>query len=103
MWERERGTGGELVIRFTDTFDAGTARDMERVLGGMPSGERVALDFSHARDVGYDAIAALAEVISHSCVQVVLRGLSRSHVRLLRYFGLDPTTFGVGEAAAEVG
>ncbi len=104
MWERERGAGGELVIRFTDTFDAGTARDLERVLGGMPSGERVALDFSLARDVGYYAIAALADVISHACVQVLLRGLNRSHVRMLRYFGLDPASFGGGEAAsAEAG
>jgi hypothetical protein len=104
MRERERGAAGEVVIRFTDTFDAGTARDLERVLGGMPSGECVALDFSCVHDMGYYAIAALADVISHACVRVLLRGLSRGQVRMLRYFGLDPVAFGVGEAAsADVG
>ena len=103
MWERERGPSGELVIRFTDTFDAAAAQDVEGLLRSMPSGERVALDFCHVRDVSYYTIAALADVISHAYVGVLLRGLNHSHVRMLRYFGLDPATFGVGDAASSAG
>jgi hypothetical protein len=97
-YERRAGRT-ELVVRCAETFDATTARDVFSSLRGMPSDECVVLDFGQARNVDYYGLLALAGEISHASMRIRLRGLDDRHVRMLRYFGLDPAAFGVCEAS----
>jgi ABC-type transporter Mla MlaB component len=93
----ERGATGEMVVRFTydDVLDAMTARGLaERYIREVPSGERVAVDLSQAREVDYYGLAALAHEIARTGTRVHLRGLSDRHVRILKYFDVDLAVYG---------
>jgi ABC-type transporter Mla MlaB component len=98
--QRERSATGELVVRFTydDVLDAMTARGLERYMREAPSGERVAVDLSQAREVDYYGLAALAHEIARTGRRVYLRGLCDRHVRILKYFDVDLAVYGLAQS-----
>jgi anti-anti-sigma regulatory factor len=98
MYRRELGTNCEVILRFTETFDAAAARDVGPSLRRVPSDQGIVLDFTQTHDVDYYGLSVLAGEISQSPAHVSLRGLSHRHVRMLRYFGLDPASFGINDS-----
>lgn len=96
MFWREQGVGAETV-RFAGTLDATSAREVARFLQGHAPG-KVILDFSQASDVDYYGLSVLVAEITRSGRAVLLRGLHVNHVRMLRYFGLDPARFGLADS-----
>lgn len=103
MFWRDQGAGGEAIVRFTGVLDAASARGVEPFLSVGPSG-KVVLDLSQATDLDYYGLWALVSEILRSGAAVVVRGLHENHVRMLRYFGLDPGKFGItGIPCSDVG
>jgi anti-anti-sigma regulatory factor len=96
MFWRERGAGGETVVRFTGVLDATSARTIRQFLNVGPPG-KVILDLGQAVDVDYYGLSVLVVEIAQSGRAVLLRGLHVNHVRMLRYFGLDPAQFGLAD------
>lgn len=96
MFWREQGAGDEVVVRFAGVLDATSAHDVKRFLGSDAPG-KVVLDFSRASDIDYYGLSALVAEMSQSARAVLLRGLHVNHVRMLRYFGLEPAHFGLAD------
>ncbi len=96
MFWREQGVGDQVVVRFAGVLDATSARDVKRFLGSDAPGN-VVLDFSRASDVDYYGLSALVAEIAQSGRSVLLRGLHVNHVRMLRYFDVDPAHLGLTE------
>ena len=94
MLFRKPGTGGELLVRLKGHVDASSPQEIKAILQDAP-GATVVLDFTHARDVDYCALAAVAAMLAKMDTCVALRGLSKQHLRMLTYFGLDPGRFGI--------
>ncbi len=94
MFWRERGRGGEDVVRFTGILDAASGREVERFLDADGT-DPVVLDFSQASEIDYYGLSVLVAEIAQGGRAVLLRGLHANHVRMLRYFGVDPARFGL--------
>lgn len=87
MMDVTRGARGEVVIRLDGDFDAGAARRLSGWLGEVPSGDELVLDFTRVRvceDFGLASVASDLATRGH----LVVRGLTRHHERMLRYFGV---------------
>jgi hypothetical protein len=95
MFWRERGAGDEIVVRFTGTLDATSAGALRQFLA-EPSG-KIVVDLSQAVEIDYYGLSVLAAEIARSEWCVLLRGLHLKHIRMLRYFGLDPAKYGLDE------
>lgn len=72
-------------------LDVGEARRMLGLVRGAQDGAPVEIDISGARDVEPTGLATLAAGLAESGRRAFFRGLCERHVRILRYFGLDPT------------
>ncbi len=97
MFWREQGVGGETVVRFTGVLDATSARNVNQFLNTDPTG-MVILDFSQAEGVDYYGLSVLVSELAHIGRPVLLRGLDYRHVRMLKYFGIDPADFGISDS-----
>jgi hypothetical protein len=87
--EATRGDGGELVVRIDGVFDGRAASRLNSWLGEAPAGDHLVIDFGAARECQDLGLAALARALSARGDRVMLRGLNRHQVRLLRYFGVE--------------
>jgi anti-anti-sigma regulatory factor len=88
MMDVTRGAHGEVVIRIDGTFDAKAAHRLAGWLVEVPSAAPLVLDFSQVRDCEDFGLAAVAKDLA-AREQLVVRGLTRHHERMLKYFGLD--------------
>ncbi|HUB06514.1 MAG TPA: STAS domain-containing protein [Myxococcales bacterium] len=89
-----RAPGAAFVAdwrRLEGVFDRAAAGDLGRCLPGLASGGELHLDFSRVSRVEDRGLAALAAELSGARMsdRVFFHGLSRHHVRLLAYFGVD--------------
>jgi hypothetical protein len=88
MMAMMRGEGEATVIRVDGTFDRLAAARLVTRLGELPPTTPLVIDFSRVEsfhDVGVAAVAK--EMADHQ--QLVVRGLGRHHLRLLRYCGVE--------------
>ncbi len=80
----------EVLMRPEGAFDADVARRFSDQLSRALPDEVFIIDLGQVRELHDYSIAVLARVLAGSCTtRVVVRGLRRHHVRLLRYFGID--------------
>lgn len=94
MHSCERGDQGETIVRFTGTLDATSASE---VCALLVVGKTVVLDVCEAT-VDYCGLSALvAEVLRNGCA-IQMRGLSTTHIRMLRYIGVDLARLGVQDS-----
>jgi anti-anti-sigma factor len=85
----------EIVILLDGEVDAKAARAIQARVRAAEPGARVVVDLGHVRGLDFAGLAALARELRDSPARdVVIRGLSTSQVRLLRYLGLDPFALG---------
>ncbi len=98
------GAHGEVVIRLDGNFDASAATRLSGWLVEVPSGEPLVLDFSQVRMCEAFGLAAVARDLA-ARDRLVVRGLTRHHERMLRYFGvkLDTLPGGDGDDDREIG
>jgi anti-anti-sigma regulatory factor len=94
MFWREQGAGDESTVRFKGVLDATSARHVREFLGSEES-EPVVLEFTQASEIDYYGLSVLVAEVAQSGRAVLLRGLHANHVRMLRYFGVDPGRFGI--------
>ncbi len=99
MFEHERGEDGELIVRFSGKFDDASVRHLRSLLADRAAQELV-LDFGRARDLDHSALYDLVANIDRHMLPVRLRGLCDTHVRMLRYFGIDVRRCGSIDAPA---
>lgn len=101
MFWRDRGRGGEDIVRFTGVLESTSGHEVKRFLdvdGTAP----VVLDFSQASEIDYYGLSVLVAEIAQSGRAVILRGFHANHVRMLRYFGVDLARFGLYDRPLEV-
>ncbi|HET6438990.1 MAG TPA: STAS domain-containing protein [Anaeromyxobacter sp.] len=98
MFSLERNNGGETRVKFQGILDASAAREVRAFLSGETE-INVTLDFSQSTDVDYYGLSTLVAEIISSEKAVRLRGLRSQHVRMLRYFGVDPARFDLEDNA----
>jgi hypothetical protein len=87
MMDVTRGAHGELEIHIDGDFDASAASRLSGWLVEVPSGQPLVLDFSHARTCEDLGLAKVAHDLA-ARDGLVVRGLTRHHARMLRYFGV---------------
>lgn len=87
MMDVTRGAHGEVVIRLDGTFDAGAANRLSGWLVEVPSEDPLVLDFSRVRTCEVFGLASVARDLA-AREHLVVRGLTRHHERMLRYFGV---------------
>jgi len=88
MMDVTRGAHGETVISIGGDFDATAASRLSGWLAELSPGDPLVLDFTQVRiceDFGLAAVAG--DLASHA--GLVVRGLTRHHERVLRYFGVS--------------
>ncbi len=84
----------ESVLQLEGEFDLPAARVLEHSLRGFKTGDTVRIDFSRVQRLHDYGIATLARALTKlDGATVKLEGLRTHHVRLLRYFGVDPKVF----------
>jgi hypothetical protein len=81
--------GNEVVLSFSDRFDAAEGWRLHDVLAKLEPGTRVTLDFSKVRDFHDFAIALLARDLESLSGRIRTRGLCQHQLRMLRYFGVE--------------
>ena len=87
MMDVTHGAHGEVVVHLDGHFDASAANRLSGWLVEVPSGQPVVLDFSRVKmceDFGLARVAR--DVVARD--RCVVRGLTRHHERMLRYFGV---------------
>lgn len=95
MHDPHERAGPVLMIHLDGEFDPAAARSVrERVI---EAGCTVVLDVHGARHIDPAGLTWLARELP-SRGRLVVRGLSREHLRILRYLGVDPSLLGVAEA-----
>jgi hypothetical protein len=87
MMDVTHGVHGEVVIHLDGNFDAGAARRLSGWLVEVPSGQPLVLDFTQVRACEDFGLAAVARDLA-ARDQLVVRGLTRHHERMLKYFGV---------------
>jgi hypothetical protein len=88
MMAMTRGDGETTIIRVEGTFDRLAAVRLASRLDELPSAAPLVIDFSQVdsfHDVGVAAVAK--EMADHN--RLIVRGLGRHHLRLLRYCGVE--------------
>ena len=89
----------EIVIRCEGVFDVPAARRLEARIANAASGEALRVDLTHVREFHDFGIAVLAQALKNQrAARIALRGLRHHQARMLRYFGVEPSRFGI-EAA----
>jgi len=77
-------------MRPEGVFDADVARCFSDQLSRALPDDVCIIDLGQVRELHDYSIAVLARLLAGSCTaHIVVRGLRRHHVRLLRYFGID--------------
>jgi len=88
MMDVTRGVHGEVVIRIDGNFDATAATRLAGWLVEVPAGAPLVLDFSQVRVCEDFGLAAVADDLA-ARDRLVVRGLTRHHERMLKYFGVE--------------
>lgn len=99
MFWREQDTGW---VWFRGVLDASTAHEVRPFLSACAS-DTVTLDLSQATSIDYCGLTALVAEITVSECAVRLRGLRSNHIRMLRYFAVDPARFDIHDDAGDPG
>jgi hypothetical protein len=87
MMDVTRGAHGELEIHIDGDFDASAASRLSGWLVEVPCGQPLVVDFSHVKTCEDLGLAKVAHDLA-ARQRLVVRGLTRHHARMLRYFGL---------------
>ncbi len=87
MMDVTHGAHGEVVIRLDGHFDASAATRLSGWLVEVPSNDPLVLDFTQVRTCEDFGLAAVANDLA-ARNRLVVRGLTRHHERMLRYFGV---------------
>ncbi len=104
MMDVTHGARGEVVVRLDGNFDATAAMRLSGWLVEVPSGEPLVLDFTQVRSCEDFGLATVArDLVARD--GLVVRGLTRHHERMLRYFGvkLDAATGGDTDDGRDIG
>ena len=88
MMDVTRGAHGEVEIRIDGTFDAKAASRLAGWLVEVPAGSPLVLDFTQVRICEDYGLAQVAKDLA-TRERLVVRGLTRHHERMLKYFGVD--------------
>lgn len=89
VWRAEQ-PDGEAVIRVRGSLDGRAIYRLRELLDAERL-ESVVLDLSEAEPSDYVGLVILARELEVCSAEVQLRGLGTRQVRLLRYFGFDPS------------
>jgi hypothetical protein len=87
MTDVTRGAHGEVVIHIDGDFDASAATRLSGWLVEVPAGQPLVLDFTQVKTCEDFGLAAVAHDLA-ARDGLVVRGLTRHHERMLRYFGV---------------
>ena len=88
MMDVTRGARGEVTIRVEGDFDSTEAGRLVGWLREVPPHEPLVIDFAGARHRHDFGLATFAGELAGR-TQLTVRGLSRHHEKLLRYFGVE--------------
>ena len=89
MMDIGRGADGRIVVTVDGTFDAPAATRLAAWLAEVPGERAVVVDFTRVRSASDLGIAAVARGLAGREHRLAVRGLTRHHERLLRYFGVS--------------
>ena len=79
---------GEWILTVEGDFGAPEVQVLKELLRAVTPGSRIVVDFSHARGLQDFAVALAAQLLAAAKAPAVLvRGLCRHQLRLLRYVG----------------
>ncbi len=92
MMDVTHGAHGEVVVRLDGNFDASAAMRLSGWLVEVPSSDPLVLDFSQVRTCEDFPLATVARDLA-ARDRLVVRGLTRHHERMLRYFGVKLDRF----------
>ena len=87
------------MIHLDGVFDGIAARKLETALAQAQPGTSLQVDVTKVREFHDLALAVLATAVRRCSARVALSGLRQHQLRMLRYFGLDPSTLEGGAAA----
>lgn len=88
MVEIGRSEEGAWVVEVNGTLDLTSARELVELIEARRRGERVVVDFRHAREIHDAAIGLLASCLRRGPpADVDLRCLCEHQARVFRYFG----------------
>jgi hypothetical protein len=97
MMDVTHGAHGEVVVHLDGHFDASAATRLSGWLVEVPSNDPLVLDFTQVRTCEDFGLAAVAGDLA-ARDRLVVRGLTRHHERMLRYFGVKLEAASVGDA-----
>ncbi len=97
MMDVTHGAHGEVVVHLDGHFDAGAATRLSGWLVEVPSNDPLVLDFTQVRTCEDFGLAAVARDLA-ARDRLVVRGLTRHHERMLRYFGVKLDAAPAGDA-----
>ena len=83
----------ELLLQLDGVFDLAAVERIREALAVVATGGALRIDLSHVREVHDAGLASLARALRRCgrAAKVVVCGLSRHQVRILRYLGVDLT------------
>lgn len=92
----------DLVVRLEGVFDLRAAQRVGEALSCVLPGGALCVDLTRVQDFQAAGVAELARTLRPEgrSVRVVLQGLRRHQVRLLRYLGTDPAALEDGPSPA---
>jgi anti-anti-sigma regulatory factor len=94
---------GELLIEMDGVFDVPAAKRLGRTLERVRRGRAIRIDVARVSFFEDFGLALLAQALGETRAgRVVLRGLRAHQLRILRYFGLDPTRLRLRVPALEL-
>ncbi len=96
MMDVTHGAQGEVVVRIDGHFDASAATRLSGWLVEVPSSDPLVLDFSQVRTCEDFPLATVARDLA-ARDRLVVRGLTRHHERMLRYFGVKLDRFAAAQ------
>jgi anti-anti-sigma regulatory factor len=100
---RNRSKRGELLIELDGVFDVPAAKRLGRELERVGRGGAVRIDVARVSFFEDFGLALLAQALGETRAgRVALLGLRTHQVRILRYFGLDPTRLRLRVPALEL-
>ena len=97
MMDVTHGAHGEVVVHLDGHFDASAATRLSGWLVEVPSDDPLVLDFTQVRTCEDFGLAAVARDLA-ARDRLVVRGLTRHHERMLRYFGVKLEAAPAGDA-----
>ncbi len=90
-------TRDEVVIKLEGVFDAAAAERLSTAIETAEA-EEIRVDLTRVREFHDFGIAMLARALSGRRHHVAVSGLRQHQLRLLRYFGIDPSPADLGAA-----